>query len=30
MVNKHTFVGFRGGDRPNRPHPRISPWSLAW
>jgi len=24
MVKKVTFVGFRGGDRPNRP-PRIAP-----
>jgi len=25
MVNKVTFVGFMGGDRPNRPH-WIRPW----
>jgi len=26
MVNKVTFVGFKGGDRPNHPH-WIRPWT---
>jgi len=30
MVKKVTFVGFRGGDRPNRP-PWIRPgWRWSW